>query len=44
LSELFEATDYPGLSRVRPMFYLDYRYFTLSTPSRLRDFSVVLFQ
>jgi hypothetical protein len=44
LGDLFDPADYPGPNRLRAMFYLDYRYFTLSTPSKLRDFSVVLFQ
>ena len=44
LGDLFDPTNYPGLARVRSMFYLDYRYFNLSTPSKLRDFSLTLFR
>jgi hypothetical protein len=44
LGDLFDPQNYPGLGRVRTMFYVDYRYFSLSTPSRLRDFSVTLFR
>ena len=44
LGALFDPANYPGLSRVRAMFYLDYRYFNLSTPSKLRDFSITLFR
>jgi hypothetical protein len=44
LGDLFDSANYPGLGRVRAMFYLDYRYFSLSTASKLRDFSVTLFR
>jgi hypothetical protein len=44
LGDLFDPANYPGLGRVRAMFYIDYRYFSLSTPSKLRDFSVTLFR
>ncbi len=44
LGDLFDLANYPGLGRVRAMFYLDYRYFNLNTPSKLRDFSVTLFR
>ena len=44
LGDPFDPANYPGLGRVRAMFFIDYRCFNLITPSRLRDFSVTPFR
>jgi hypothetical protein len=44
LGPLWNPLDYPGPGKVKSLFYLDYRYFSLATPGSLGNFSVRLFQ
>lgn len=44
LGDVASAGDYPSAERFKATFYLDYRYVTFETPSRLKQISAAIFQ